>query len=220
MNCGGLCLGLFTLQERQCCVVLGDFEMAASQRAVPYPIEDGDEVPSLLRGCGAGDCPGYPSQGPLRYRAGSRDRRGGISYKDRMNLFQIRTERYQICPEESLVALDLLSGPKEMWRSYHERWWCRSSKLSWNKNECSDLRTSLHFHQKTIQVPSAPTNRRMFSVPSLLCLRPNGSLSKISNFSLIGPISTRETGMGGLSVLGSVWSSEKMLVLARPTMRW
>lgn len=52
------------------------------------------------------------------------------------------------------------------------------------------------------------------------CLRPKGSVSNIESFSEMGPISCFETARGGLIRLGSDCRREKMLVFARPTMRW
>ena len=82
-----------------------------------------------------------------------------------------------------------------------------------------------HFHQNTRYDPSALNNLRVLvsappTPPTRNCFLPNGSVRSNDNFSEMGPISTLETRIGGLSVLGSDCSSEKMLVFARPTIRW
>jgi len=79
---------------------------------------------------------------------------------------------------------------------------------------------ALHFHQNTEQEPSAFSRRRILPSAVKFCLRPKGSVSNNESFSEIGPISCFETARGGLIRLGSDCKREKMLVFARPTMRW
>lgn len=78
----------------------------------------------------------------------------------------------------------------------------------------------LHLHQNTEQDPSALSTRLMDRSSGMPCFLPKGSMSSSDNFSQIGPISSFDTAIGGLSNAGCGCRMAKRLLLDRPIIRW